>query len=121
MKNHPNTPDLEKSTRTLLLAAMLTKGWKLPTTAEEIKFVDSLSVEPIEIPNSLKSASAVFEEIMRPRSEPVARLTVDASDSCDNLALAAREGGVISESIRALMDLDRANAEGNAIDDTKPK
>jgi hypothetical protein len=102
--------------RQIFLAALLERGWKLPTTSEEVAFTDNISLTDIEVPDSLKLASAVFEEIVKPRNR-----TPNATESiggvvAENLALAAREGGQISESARKLMENDRAKFEEREVD-----
>ncbi len=121
MKKIEIDQELDAENQALLLAAMLAKGWKLPTTAEEVAFVESRPIdEHIEIPESLRSASEVFEAIQKP---PLRRKTLEAigkSEANDNLALAAREGGSISDETRRLMDQDRASIEDGKDVDGEP-
>lgn len=116
MTNGDADKALDSESRQIFLAALLERGWKLPTTPEEVAFTDNIELTDIVVPDSLKSASAVFEEIMKPRtSVPKASQSIDGGVA-ENLALAAREGGQISDSARTLMDSDRAKFEESEVD-----
>lgn len=116
MTNGDTDKTLDSESRQIFLAALLERGWKLPTTQEEVAFTDNIELTDIVVPDSLKSASAVFEEIMKPRtSAPKISRSIDGG-SAENLALAAREGGQISDSARTLMDSDRTKFEESEVD-----
>jgi hypothetical protein len=89
-------------------AAMLAKGWLLPTTmaaAEQLQA--EIDTHPIDLPTSLQSVDAVFERIQQPH---VSRLLEGAqfndTTSASLRALAARSGGEISAETQAQMKLD---------------
>lgn len=103
MTNRDTDKKLDSEARRLFLAALLERGWKLPTTPEEVAFTDNIELTDIAVPDSLKSASAVFEEIVKPRT-----CVHKASQSVD-VGVAEKESTVSEEWSGSLCPLDPAN------------
>jgi hypothetical protein len=92
---------MDESTRIeqAIEAAMLMKGWLLPTTEEAITRLEAeIAANPIELPDSLKSPDDVFARIQQPRVYPRSQALSEPSAASKSLrALAARDGGEIAD------------------------
>lgn len=96
----------------LVEAAMIEKGWILPTTESAVaKLQAEHALTPVQLPESLKSVDAVFERIQQPRvvrqQSPV---VADTSAVSGLRALAARDGATISDECREQMKRDGEEA-----------
>lgn len=104
----PNEVNLERQ----VYEAMRSLGWIIPTTEEDVTRAESmLSKETVELPEELKDPYQILESMDSdcPPSDPEP-VPVDA-DVEQNLARAAREGGVIRPEIEQRMRRDRQAAE----------
>ncbi len=96
----------------LVEVAMRAKGWLLPTTEAAVAQLEAeLLANPIDVPESLRSAGRVFEEISRPRARRAVRSAETSTATTANLALAARDGGQIPAEVRDMMNRDREETE----------
>lgn len=94
-------------------AAMQAKGWLLPTTEEAAARLQAeIDACPIELPESLQSADAVFQRILQPRPSCQLHASTEHKTSGSELrSLAARVGGDISSDVRSQMKVDGENAQ----------
>jgi hypothetical protein len=104
----PNEVNLERKVH----EAMRSLGWIIPTTEGDVARAESmLSKEPLELPEELKDPYQILETMNSdcspsdPDSSPV------DPEVEENLARAAREGGVIQPEIEQRMRRDRQAAE----------
>jgi hypothetical protein len=104
----PSKANLERH----VYEAMRSLGWIIPTTEEDVARAESmLSREAVELPEELKNPYHILESMDTdcPASDPEP-VPVDAEVE-ENLARAAREGGVIRPEIEQRMRRDRQAAE----------
>lgn len=104
-----DSPNIDKS----IEAAMQSKGWLFPTTEEAAARLQAeIDACPVQLPESLQSADAVFQRILQPR--PSCQLLASAEHKTFGLelrSLAARVGGEISDEIRTQMKADGEDAQ----------
>jgi hypothetical protein len=104
----PNKQNLERH----VYEAMRSLGWIIPTTEEDVARAEAmLSKEVAALPEELMDPYHILESMDSdcPASDPQP-LPVDAEVE-ENLARAAREGGVIRPEIEQRMRRDRQTAE----------
>jgi|SRR5579864_218793 len=106
-------PDTER----LVYRAMQSLGWLFPTTPEEVAQAEAdLAEYAVPLPERLREPGELFEKHFVRREIPA--LSSEQSAAAQNLACAAREGGVIPADVRAQMTKDRGCAE-QEVDDSK--
>ena len=118
MKTHSNDDQPKELSdaqfEAALHAALRDEGCLFPTNAEEIASLEeSMDLNGVPTPDTEK-----FRQMLRQKTEKIVELPSTAKVSCDevdqnleNLAMAARNGGEITDEIRKRMDADRARAK----------
>ena len=106
---------MDESTRIeqAIEAAMLMKGWLLPTTEEAITRLEAeIAANPIELPDSLKSPDAVFTRMQKPQVHRQSQALFEQNAASKSLrALAAKDGGEIADEVRIQMQRDGEEAQ----------
>jgi hypothetical protein len=94
-----------------LHSALRSAGQLFPEGEEDIAFLEAtLDMNGVPTPDTEK-----FRQLLRDATEKIVKLPntakVTSSSIQENLAMAARNGGEISEEVRRRMDADRAKAQ----------
>lgn len=93
-----------------LRKALILKGWLLPTTAEDVRFLEKAKLEDVTLPPHLADPEAVLAQARSLSDKPANQFFVKAPMATE-LARAAREGGEISADIEARMKAAREEAD----------
>src|SRR5262249_15366158 len=96
----------------LVHEAMLSLGWVLPATPENVARIEAGLDESAALPAALSDPYAVFDAVKRPCPRPLLRPSNDDVAEC--LSRVAREGREIPPEVEARMRLDREEAERDA-------
>ncbi len=91
-------------------------GWIVPRDDEEVSQAEAeLAKNPVRLPVELASPGAIADGGARPAAASTPSLQYpEAPDIQQNLARAAREGGIISPEVEEMMRRDRQAAESAA-------
>jgi len=110
-KNDKNAPSDAQVERWLYHALRL-GGELLPASIEDVSKLEAeIEANPVALPESLRDASAVYEQI-HTRTRPPSTIPLPVQNNvAEGLARAAREGGEISSEVQAKMREDREAAE----------
>ena len=120
MKNVPNRNNRKElsdaEVEAALRAALRDEGHLFPESAEEVASLEaSLDTTGVPTPDTNKFKQLLRQQPAHSTNKKIMHLRGSGREVSakveENLAIAARNGGVISEEIRKQMDADRASAQ----------
>jgi hypothetical protein len=118
MKTHSNDDQPKELSdvqfEAALHAALRDEGCFFPTNAEEVASLEeSMDMDGVPTPDMEK-----FRQMLRQKTEKIVELPSTAKLTCsevnqnlENLAMAARNGGEITDEVRKRMEADRSRAK----------
>ncbi len=88
--------------------AALEMGLRIPSTPEEVAtFIAGLDIKSVRKISTERALARLRGE---PRDESIREIPIEA-ETCEDLAMAARNGAELSEEVKKLMKSDRDSAE----------